>query len=58
MSLLYYWDIMNNLTRVKAREIASRESRNRSSLIGYTSLYGEKTDTKSMSNQNRHIQIE
>lgn len=49
---------MNNLTRVKAREIASRESRNRSSLIGYTSLYGEKTDTKSMSNQNRHIQIE
>lgn len=58
MLLLYYWDIMNTLTRIKAREIASRESRNRSPFIGYTPLYGEKTDTKSMSNQNRHIQIE
>lgn len=42
MSLLYYWDIMNNLTRVKAREIASREPRNQSPLVSYTPLYGEK----------------
>jgi len=57
--MLYQWNVVRNLTKeIKARESASRKSRNRSSPVGYTSLHGEKADTKSMSNQNRHIQIE
>lgn len=51
--MLNQWNIINNLTRKE-----SRESRNRSSPVGYTPLHEEKADTKSMSNQNRHIQIE